>query len=233
MIDMKSGTSNRSTGSEKLQRMYQVRFKERQAYRNEVWSALTRDYFQQFIRPKDVVLDLGAGYGEFINHIRCWKKYAMDLNPDTTHLVNADVEVLLQDCSKPWSLPSNSLDVVFTSNFFEHLPDKDALARTLREAERCLKSGGRLIAMGPNIKYVPGIYWDFWDHHVPLTEQSLSEAMMLEGFSIEKCLDKFLPFTMVNGPRYPVFFVSAYLRLPLVWRILGKQFLVIGKKDSV
>jgi SAM-dependent methyltransferase len=122
---------------------------------------------------------------------------------------------------------------VFTSNFFEHLPNKQALSRTLAEAKRCLKPGGRLIALGPNIKYLPGVYWDFLDHHVPLTEHSLSEALIHEGLSIETCIDKFLPFTMVNGPEYPVFFIAIYLRLPLAWRILGKQFLVIGRKDSL
>jgi len=173
---------------------------------------------------------LGAGYGEFINNIQCAEKYALDLNPDTAHRANTDVKAIQQDCSKPWPLPDNSLDVVFTSNFFEHLPDKQALARTLAEARRCLKPDARLIAMGPNIKYLPGAYWDFLDHYVPLTENSLSEALEQQDFRIEKCLDKFLPFTMVNGPQYPVFFIALYLRLPLAWRILGKQFLILAKK---
>lgn len=218
---------------DELQRIYRARFDGRFDYRNRVWNTLVRDYFQQFVRSEDTVLDLGAGYGEFINHIRCGKKYAIDLNPETLERVDIDVEVIPQDCSTHWPLPNDSLDTVFTSNFFEHLPDTQALARTLREAHRCLKSGGRLIAMGPNIKYVPGAYWDFLDHHLPLTEQSLSEALLHQGFRIEKCIDKFLPFTMVNGPHYPTFFVAMYVQLPFVWRIFGKQFLVMGKKGSV
>lgn len=215
-----------------LQHMYEIRFKGRLTYRDKVWSVLIRDYFQQWVRLGNVVLDLGAGYGEFINHVRCGKKYAMDLNPDTVKRVSADIEVLLQNCSQMWPLPDNSLDTVFTSNFLEHLPDKQALARTLSEAKRCLKPNGRLIAMGPNIKYVPGVYWDFIDHHIPLTELSLSEALIQQGFSIEKCIDKFLPFTMASGPQYPIFFVTIYLRLHLAWRIFGKQFLVIAKKHE-
>lgn len=233
MIAMKSGISNKALSGEELQRMYEARFEGRIDYRNKVWKVLIRDYFQQLVRTEDTVLDLGAGYGEFINHIRCGKKYAMDLNPDTAHLVNADVEVVLQDCSTHWPLSDNSLDVVFTSNFFEHLPDKQALARTLAEAKRCLKPDGRIIAMGPNIKHVLGAYWDFIDHHLPLTELSLAEACTQQGFSIEKCIGKFLPFTMASGPQYPIFFVSAYLKLSLMWRIFGKQFLVIGRKENV
>ena len=224
--------NKRSLNAEELQRIYQARFGERVEYRDKVWKVLIRDYFKRFIRPEDVVLDLGAGYGEFINNVSCGRKYAMDLNPDVAEKVAPEVGVLLQDCAEPWPLPDGSLDVVFTSNFFEHLPDKRSLARTLGEANRCLKKGGRLIAMGPNIKYARGAYWDFIDHHLPLTELSLAEAFTQEGFTIEKCIDKFLPFTMASGPQYPVFFVALYLRLPFAWRIFGKQFLVVGKKPE-
>ena len=45
--------------------------------------------------------------------------------------------------------------------------------------------------MGPNIKHLTGLYWDFFDHHVILTEKSLSEALEIEGFKIEKCISDF------------------------------------------
>jgi SAM-dependent methyltransferase len=122
--------------------------------------------------------------------------------------------------------------VVFTSNFFEHLPDKDCLKRTLRQALRCLKPGGRLIALGPNIKYLPGQYWDFFDHHVMLTELSLAEALEVEGFSIKKVIPRFLPYTLVGAPQYPVFLVRLYLMLPWLWAIKGKQFLIVATKPG-
>jgi SAM-dependent methyltransferase len=227
---MKSGTSNKTLSGEELQRVYEARFEGRHDYRNKVWTVLIRDYFQTYIRQEDSVLDLGAGYGEFINYIACGKKFAMDLNPDTKHRVGADVEVFLRDCSEPWPLPDNSLDVVFTSNFFEHLPDNQVLARTLAEAKRCLKSGGCIIAMGPNITYAGKAYWDVIDHQLALSEESLAEALRSQGFRIEERIARFLPFTMSEGLQYPAFFVATYLRLPLAWRIFGKQFLVIGRK---
>lgn len=229
---MKSGISNETLGSEELQQIYEIRFEGRLEYRNTVWHVLVKDYFQQWIRRYDTVLDLGAGYGEFINHIQCGTKYAMDLNPDTARRVNADVTVLAQDCSEPWQLPSESLDTVFTSNFFEHLPDAQALTRTLAEAHRCLKRGGILIAMGPNVTYAGSAYWDVVDHRLALSEQSLTETLVSQGFSIQKCIAQFLPFTMSEGLQYPTFLVAAYLRFPFAWRILGKQFLVIGRKEN-
>lgn len=213
-----------------LEHLYQERFKGRFEYRDKVWTVLVRDVFQKYVRPDDVVLDLGAGYGEFIRHITCAKKYALDLNPDTKNLVPYGIDVLSQDCTAPWPLPDASLDVIFTSNFFEHMPDKQALMRVLAEAYRCLKPGGQIIAMGPNIKHVPGAYWDYWDHHIELTEKSLSEAFMQQGFRIERCIGKFLPFTMASGPHYPMAFVTLYLRLPLAWRLFGRQFLVAARK---
>ena len=44
--------------------------------------------------------------------------------------------------------------------------------------------------MGPNIRFVAGEYWDFWDHHLPLTERSLSEACQLRGFTMAKVVDR-------------------------------------------
>jgi len=215
-----------------LQRIYGARFSANLDYRKAVWETLVSDWFGRYIQPGDAVLDLGCGYGEFINQVRCREKFAMDLNPDTASFLGADVTFLAQDCSARWRLPDGSLDAVFTSNFFEHLPDKAALGRTLDEIHRCLRPGGRLIAMGPNIKYLPGAYWDFWDHYVPLTEASLKEALTTRGFVVDVCIGRFLPYTMSDGRRYPLAFLRAYLRLPLAWRVLGRQFLVVGVRPD-
>ena len=217
---------------QELSKIYHRRFSRTAAYRNRVWQVLTREFFNRWVSPTATVLDLGCGYGEFINNIAAGRKLAMDLNPDAPQHLAKDVEFIHQDCSTPWPTPENSLDVVFTSNFFEHLPDKPALSRTLRHALRSLKPGGCLIALGPNIKFLHGQYWDFYDHHVYLTEASLGEAMEVEGYQIEFITGKFLPYTMVEAPEYPMGFVRTYLALPLLWRFFGKQFLVVARKRA-
>lgn len=213
-----------------LDRIYSRRFDAHVAYRTEVWKVLTSKFFSQYIERDFRVLDLGCGYGEFINNIECAEKYAMDLNPRARQFLASDVRFLQQNCAEPWNLPSTSLDLVFTSNFFEHLPSRTSLSDTLAQAAQCLKPGGRIIAMGPNIKYVGGAYWDFSDHHIALTERSLREVLEIQGFQVERSLDRFLPYTMVNRRRYPRMFVSLYLAFPLAWKIIGKQFLVIARK---
>lgn len=213
-----------------LETIYSNRFEGLEKYRNEVWKILVSQFFSQWIKPEDSILDLGCGYGEFINNVNAAKRFAMDLNPATKRRLHPSVHFLEQDCSSPWPLPPNSLDLVFTSNFFEHLPNKLALQATLLQAYGCLKPGGHLIALGPNVRYLSGEYWDFFDHHLALTERSLAEVLTMGGFTVETAFAKFLPYTMSQGVRPPVSALRLYLKLPSVWRFLGKQFLVVGRK---
>jgi SAM-dependent methyltransferase len=215
--------------AEDLQQIYRSRFAGKSAYRQKVWRVLS-SYFSAWISPDDAVLDLGAGHCEFINSVECSLKYAMDLNPETRELADCDVTFIHQDCSQPWHIPPATLDVVFTSNFFEHLPSKMALERTLEEAHQALKPGGRLIAMGPNIKVLPGRYWDFFDHYLPLTELSLAEVAGKCGFMVSCCWPRFLPYTMSPSREYPLIMLHVYLQLPLAWRFFGQQFLVVLDK---
>jgi SAM-dependent methyltransferase len=218
--------------SDKLQSIYANRFSSFEQRRYKVWKVLLVSFFSRWVKPHHHVLDLGCGYGEFINQVNADRKYGMDLNPATASKLNGDIGFLQQDCSTKWSLADASLDVVFTSNFFEHLPDKPALSRTLAEALRCLRPGGLIIAMGPNISAIGGRYWDFWDHYLPLTEKSLAEGLTLAGFEVEKVVPRFLPYTMVGSPDYPLWTLSCYLKLPIFWHFFGGQFLIVAKRPQ-
>jgi len=215
-----------------LGKEYERRFAALAPYREAVWQILVRDFFQAYVPPRGLVLDLGSGWGEFIRNVKAERRFAMDLNPEMPGRVGPGVETILQDCAQPWPLAADSLDVVFTSNFFEHLPDKTALRRTLQQAARCLRPGGRIICLGPNIRFLPGAYWDFWDHFLPLTDRSLVEILSLCGFAVERAVPRFLPYSMSQGFTPPVPLVAAYLRLPFLWRIFGKQFLVVARRPG-
>jgi|ERR1035437_3370521 SAM-dependent methyltransferase len=210
--------------------IYGNRFDRAELYRNSVWRTLIQRWFQSHIPANSAVLDLGCGYGQFINNVVCARKYAMDLNPVSKSKLNPEVEFFEQDCAATWNLSDNSLDVVFSSNFFEHLLSKEDLAKTVREVFRCLRKGGRIIVMGPNIRFVGGAYWDFFDHNIALTELSVKECLETAGFHSEYLLDRFLPYTMVNAPQYPLAFLRFYLKAPFAWKWFGKQFLVIAAK---
>ncbi len=222
---------DKNINKEFLENCYQIRFGDDITYRNRVWQILTGKFFSKHVQKDSAILDLGCGRGEFVNHIQARKKYAMDLNPENAHHLEENVTFLEQDCAKSWQLDDASLDVVFTSNFLEHLFGWQAVESALLEVKRCLKPGGKVIIMGPNIKYLGGHYWDFWDHRTPLTESSLAEILTILGFSVDLSVAKFLPFTMSRKFKPPVFLMRLYLGCPLFWRIFGKQFLIVAGKS--
>jgi hypothetical protein len=102
----------------------------------------------------------------------------------------------------------------------------------LKQVFRSLKPGGQLIALGPNVKFLSGMYWDFWDHHLPLTEKSLEEGLKIQGFEVVRCIDRFLPYRMPQGVQYPILLLKLYLKLPFAWRIWGMQFFLVAQKPK-
>lgn len=219
--------------SNDLAELYKIRFAQEELPRkNAIWQVICRSFLQRFVKPSDTVVDVACGYGEFLNNIEARRKIAVDLNPDAQKFLENGVEFHLCQATSLGSLVENEADVIFTSNFLEHLPDKPTLDRFLQQIMIALKPGGRYIILGPNLRYLPGQYWDFYDHHLGLTHSSLSEALALTGFKVELCIDRFLPYTTQGAlPTHP-WLVWLYLRMPLAWKVLGKQFLIIGRKPG-
>lgn len=212
------------------QAMYSRRFAGIEKRRLKVWQMLTRYYFCRWIKPTDTVLDVGAGYCEFINSISAAHRYALDANPATLDKAAHGVSVLSQEATQRWSMSPESVNVVFSSNFFEHLPTKENFVHCLAEAYRVLCPQGLLIALGPNIRFCFDEYWDFVDHNLPLSDRSMVEALEIVGFRKELVIPRFLPFTMSDRVPHPAFLVRLYLLLPLAQRFWGKQFLVVARK---
>lgn len=217
-----------------LQQLYLNRFDETaRARKAVVWDVLYRHVFQQWIRPTDTVLDLGAGFCEFINSARAGRRIAVDLNPDTARLAAPGVEVQACSATELGFLGPGAVDVVFSSNFLEHLSCKQDVASALSESMRVLRPGGTLILLGPNVRLIPGPYWDFFDHHVPLSDRSLCEVLSVTGFDLVRVEPRFLPYTTRSALPQAAWLVALYLRLrPLSSRFLGKQFLIVARKPG-
>jgi SAM-dependent methyltransferase len=216
---------------DQLAKLYQHRFSDDELVDKRVlWDTLCRHFFERHIPGGSTVLDLGAGNCEFINSVRASRKIAVDLNPETALHADADVEVLRSASTDLSPVADGSVDVVFSSNFFEHLPDKDALLTTLGECHRVLRPSGRILVLMPNIRYLPGRYWDYLDHHLPLTHVSLVEAFELSGFDDEVVIPKFMPYT-VKDSRLPVRaeLIRLYLACKPLWWLLGRQMFVVGR----
>ena len=129
--------------------VYANRFAGKSEFRDALWSVLCTDFFQKYIPEDSHVLELAAGHCEFINHIRAAVKTAVDINPDTARHAAPGVKVVLSSTTDLSAIPDGSQDVVFASNFFEHLPKPD-IVRTLRECHRilrCSAGGGATYAI--------------------------------------------------------------------------------------
>jgi hypothetical protein len=60
--------------------------------------------FGQWVPIGGTLLDLGAGYCEFINNVRADVKYGMDFKPRYSQESGSEVTVLQQDCLERWPL---------------------------------------------------------------------------------------------------------------------------------
>jgi ubiquinone/menaquinone biosynthesis C-methylase UbiE len=222
----------RRTGGEldNLSELHSNRFKDMGLERRDrVWKVLCRSFFDERMVRNGSVLDLACGYGEFINNVDVKTKFAVDLNADAATRLAKDVQFTCAAADHLSFLDDHLVDRVFTSNSLEHLRDKETCSRVLREVHRVLKPGGHFIVMGPNIRYLYDKYWDFYDHHLPLSHLSLSEGLRAQGFEIVEVVDRFLPYTMQSNRPTNDFLIKLYLAIPPLWKIFGRQFLITAR----
>jgi ubiquinone/menaquinone biosynthesis C-methylase UbiE len=196
--------------------------------RTKVWRILVDLFFYKFISKSDTVLDIGGGYCEFINSIKCKKKYVLDINSDVKKYANKDVVVLIASSTKI-PLAHEKIDKIFISNFFEHITREDII-KTIIEMRRVLKKNGEIITMHPNIRFLQKDFWRFFDHITPIDDRALEEIFSVYDFSVEKKILRFLPYTMSGGKNTPLTFVKIYLRFSILWKFFGKQSLLVFKK---
>lgn len=216
----------------RVEQLYRNRFGDTERLqKNKIWSVLCSVFFQRYIAADSIVLDIGAGYCEFINNIKCKEKYAVDLNEEVAEFADPDVKVFKSPSTNLYFLSDNTVDTVFVSNFFEHLKTREEIIKTLSEIYRVLKKGGSIIILQPNIRYLSKYYWDFFDHHIPLSDKSMVEALQMAGFKIECVLPRFLPYTTKSKIPQRPFLVRIYLNIPLLWKVMGKQMFILGRKN--
>lgn len=198
--------------------------------REIVWSEIAR-YLKPWISPESQVLDLGAGYCHFINAIKASRRYALDASDIVRNYSQKGVEPIISKANYLPMFRDGSLDVILVSNLFEHL-DHEEFQQTLAEIKRVLKLGGRLIVLQPNFRYSYREYFDDYTHKQIFTDQSLSDLLQVNGFSIELIKARFIPFSLrtIRSFWIPRWFVRFYLKFP--WKIGAKQMLIISRLES-
>jgi SAM-dependent methyltransferase len=197
--------------------------------RETVWKVLA-DFMAPWIPSDSHVLELGAGYCDWINAVRAGRKVALDSWPELPSYAARDVEPIVIDATMGLgTLGVETFDVVTASNFLEHF-EADVAWSLVGDVTRLLKHGGRFIVIQPNFKYAYRNYFDDYTHRSVFTDVSLGNLLRAHGLRVELSEPKFLPYSL-RGIRssIPAWLVRAYLRSPV--KPLAGQMLIVARKD--
>jgi ubiquinone/menaquinone biosynthesis C-methylase UbiE len=197
-----------------------------QQARQAVWNVISPFVWRRMGAPRRV-LDPAGGRGEFVNALpdaECW---LLDLVDYPERATRAGVRVVIGNVFDV-DLPAAYFDGVFASNLLEHFRSPEEVGTFLERMRRTLAPGGVLGVMGPNFKYCARDYFDCADHLLALTHVTVQEHLFAAGYSIEEVIPRFLPYSFRSRlPASPAL-TRLYLRVPALWRIQGKQFLVLA-----
>lgn len=207
---------------------HQVRVPEDER-RQVLWVTLCESYFQRFVSTGDTVLELGCGYGDFINNIRCAKKIAVDSWQDAIAHLSPDVSFHNGSASNLQGISDGSVDFVFASNLFEHL-SRDEFLQCLKEIRRVLRASGTLNILQPNYRLCSSEYFDDYTHVSIYSDRSLCDLLRVNGWRIVESKPRFLPLTVKSRlPVWPIL-INLYLASPL--KPLAKQMFVRARLDD-
>jgi SAM-dependent methyltransferase len=191
--------------------------------RDQVWKALWRYYFRHRVMPSDRVLDLGSGYGDFINNVVAARRVAIDLWPGFAAHLDDGVEAIVGPASDLSGIADGSIDYAFASNLFEHLTQQE-FAETLAGLHAKLSPNGSLTILQPNYRYAYREYFDDYTHVSIYSHISLCDFLAANGFEPVEVRPRFLPLTVKS--RLPAWgpLIGLYLASPV--KPVAKQMLV-------
>jgi SAM-dependent methyltransferase len=194
--------------------------------RGEVWRALWRYFFRHRIGKDDCVLDLGAGYGDFINNVVARRRIAVDMWDGMRQHLEPGVEAIVGPVERLDTIGDGAVDYAFASNVFEHIT-QDALVKVLAALKRTLSVHGRLTILQPNYRYAFREYFDDYTHVSVYSHISLPDFLRANGWDVLEVQPRFLPLTVKSRlPTWPIL-IAAYLKSPI--RPMGKQMLVVAR----
>ena len=195
--------------------------------RRVLWQTLVASVFQKHISPDGVVLELGAGYGDFINSVKARRRIAVDRWAGMKEHLDSGVEGLITSVTELNGVADHSVDYAFASNCFEHLT-REELLQCLDQLQRKLKPGARLTLVQPNYRYCYREYFDDYTHVSIHTDRSLCDLLAANGFRVESCQPRFLPLTIKSNAPVRPWLIRLYLASP--FKPLGKQMMITATR---
>ena len=209
-------------------RYFETRFSE-DPRREILWRTLVQYYFQFQIARDECVLELGAGYGHFINNIRAARRIAQDRWPEFSKYLDTDVESHVGPVDDLSFLDDRSIDFAFASNLFEHV-SQDAFASVLNQLRQKLKPSGTITLLQPNYRYAFRDYFDDYTHTTVYSHISICDFLEANSYQVIACKPRFLPLTLKSRLKVSPLLIRMYLLSPV--KPLGKQMLIRARPLS-
>lgn len=212
-----------------LNKIYYYRFQKiDQKNKIAVWNEISKYIYNLLGKPKKI-LDPCAGSCEFLNSLEKAECWGVDIQNSILINKKSHINAIVSDIFEA-DLPKNYFNAIFISNFLEHLNSHEQLSIFIRKMRDCLAESGKICILGPNFKYSYKEYFDCFDHKLMLTHHSLAELLYSENLTINKIYNKFLPYSFRSKLPASRLFTKLYLQMPYLWKIFGKQFLIIAEK---
>ena len=198
--------------------------------RNIVWREIIR-YLSRRVDLGNTVLDVGCGYGEFINNVTSQNRYALDASPEMGKFLASDVKFVAANASAAeGSFPQDAFDFIFSSNLLEHLK-REEIGPLLASFRKLLKPGGHVGILMPNYRLTANRYFDDYTHQTAVSDVALRDWMMAEGFDVVISEPGFMPFSM-KGSAIPItpWLIRLWLSSPI--KPGAGQMLIVGRRPG-
>ncbi len=197
-----------------------------------------------------IVLDIGAGEGEFANLLNLGERYknflALDANSDTVKILSKKFNAKLYTVPELMPFADQTVDYIHCSHLIEHLYPND-LYKFFKEINRVLKPGGVLVVSTPLIwprfyddlshvrPYNPQVFTNYFCQ----SSQDRTNQAVASNFKIIKLAYRYrvMPSDAGWGSRF--FIIDLIVRLlKAFWSKIGFRYYlkngytIVLKKDA-
>ena len=194
-----------------------------------LWSTLWEHCLSRLLGGSSSILELGAGWCDFINNAKAPRRIAVDTWPGVVGAAAPGVEAHVGTALELDFLDDSTIDAVFASNLVEHLTHEQ-FDTMLRECHRVLAPGGRLAFVQPNFRLAYKRYFDDYTHVTMWSDASLPDFLTSRGWKIELVQARFMPLSVKSRLPVSAYLIRAYLASPV--KPLAGQMLVVARKDA-